>query len=571
MIKRILIVALCVIINLCVLVSCRTPIEQDTNSEQNQYEQFMTKLNPLIVEMDELFYREMDADGDGNTEIIAAFGHSEIESCFVLREQDGEIQLVKQDFLPEYGYFYRDMQLVQFTGSDLSYIAVGITNTANMSGLSIYRITENDVLYVDGAQSAVGVCDAYLSDKKEDGSYGGFTAEFASYDVLYYPTVVTSHFQNGDFDWKTSEVDVGEYPKTPADVVIHYLSLYCLHQRYFSDDIVERNQEIYTGWWDLSYVNEPGWIDALYHYILGIDSDSSVLTADEVITGQKAKVTIHFTDETTDTVILEFDMVLNNEKWHIESAKESVWVKSNGKSLVYETIDVEKKFYNESGDYMELLLQLPKLTGNYAGISKINNFFIGKEEYFYDDIDIDGNLKGLEEHRKEYPPEDDSERIKGASSGWYRSADYRFEAVIDNVISMSAWLNGGLGGVNWLGMEGNTFNLNTGKRLGLSDIFKVSEDKYMNIIYDFVSQKIAANISEALKMGNESMYWFDDAYSGEGYETIRQFNSDDFYLNEKALVVFYSKYTFSAGAAGLSLNIFEIPYDLIKDTLAIDL
>ena len=66
------------------------------------------------------------------------------------------------------------------------------------------------------------------------------------------------------------------------------------------------------------------------------------------------------------------------------------------------------------------------------------------------------------------------------------------------------------------------------------------------------------------------MYWFDDVYSGIGYETIRQFNPEDFYLSEKSLVVFYPKYTFSAGAAGLSLNIFEIPYDHINDILVIN-
>lgn len=275
-------------------------------SEQNQYAQIMAKLNPSIAEMEVLFYSEIDADGDGNIEIISAFGHGElIESCFVLREQDSEIQLVKQDFLPEYGYAHCDMQLARFKGSDLYYIVVGVTNTANMNGLSIYKITENDVLYVDGAQSAVGVCDAYLSDKKEDGTYGGFTAKFSSYDVLYYPTVVTYHFQYRDFNRKDSYVDVGEYSKTPTDVIIHYLSLYCLHQRYFSNDIVERNQEIYDGWWNLSYVDEPGWTNALYHYILGIDSDSSVITADEVITGRKAKVTVHYSDETKNIIILD--------------------------------------------------------------------------------------------------------------------------------------------------------------------------------------------------------------------------------------------------------------------------
>ena len=308
-------------------------LEQHATSEwqpvlvgQNQYVQFMTELNPSIAELDELFYHEMDVDGDGNMEIIAAFGASRgdplIETCFVLREQNGVIKLVKQNFFKESGYAYHGIQLVRFTDSDLYYIVVGITNTVNMNGLSIYKVIENDVLYVDGAQSAVGVCDVYLSDKKDDGSYGGFTAEFFSYDVLYYPTVVTYYFQNGVFNQQSAGVTVGEYPDTPTDVVIQYLSLYCLHQQYFSNDIIERCEEIFAEWLDFSNFFEHDWYDALFNYRFGFDSEFPFITADEAINGQNAKVTIYLNENTEQTTVYEFDMVTNNGKWQIVSKRE---------------------------------------------------------------------------------------------------------------------------------------------------------------------------------------------------------------------------------------------------------
>ena len=210
-------------------------------------------------------------------------------------------------------------------------------------------------------------------------------------------------------------------------------------------------------------------------------------------------------------------------------------------------------------------MKLPKLTGDYAGISQINKFFEAKEKSFYEEI-TNEFLEPLDMRRKDNPS---AEIIEGLRSNWGRVADYELESIFEEVISVSAWLNGGMGGVNWLGKEGDTFDLNSGKRLELSDIFKISEEQYMDIIYDYVSREIAG-IIEASKEGMES-YWFNDPYSGEGYETIRRFNPDDFYLAEKSLVVFYPKYTFASGAAGLSLNIFEIPYDDIRDVLAIDI
>jgi hypothetical protein len=62
---------------------------------------------------------------------------------------------------------------------------------------------------------------------------------------------------------------------------------------------------------------------------------------------------------------------------------------------------------------------------------------------------------------------------------------------------------------------------------------------------------------------------FDDAYFGDGYKSIRNFDPNDFYLSQNALVVFYQKYVLADGAAGPL--IFEIPYESISNILAIDI
>ena len=234
-----------------------------------------------------------------------------------------------------------------------------------------------------------------------------------------------------------------------------------------------------------------------------------------------------------------------------------------GTTVEFSTFELYRKFSNESGDFIELDLRLPKLTGDFAGIPIINEFFLEKEQQFYDELDIGGMLQSLEEDREIYPREG---VMEGLSGNWGRVAYYELAAFHENIVSIYAWLWGGLGGVSWLGMEGHVFDLDTGKRLELSDIFAVSEEYYLKLIYDYVSRDIAENL---LDPEYEDAYWFDDVDSGLGYETIRQFDPNDFYLADHSIVVFYPKYTFSSGAAGLSLNIFEIPYNDIGGALAI--
>lgn len=225
------------------------------------------------------------------------------------------------------------------------------------------------------------------------------------------------------------------------------------------------------------------------------------------------------------------------------------------KTVSFFTLDINKKYFNDIKGYVELKLKLPRLDGNYEGIPEINEYFAGKEEFFYDELPLDilkeANIK-----------------VEGEKDNWYRSADYKLEAVLGDIISISADLNGGAGGVGWAGIEGDTFNLNTGKKLSLSDIFKTSKDEYMNFIYNFVSEEITEIINDNSRSDSGSAFSFDYAYSGDGYESIRNFDPSNFYLTENYLVVFYPKYALTIGASG-PLK-FEIPIESISDMLAID-
>lgn len=218
---------------------------------------------------------------------------------------------------------------------------------------------------------------------------------------------------------------------------------------------------------------------------------------------------------------------------------------------------VNRKYSTKAGNYLELDLMLPKLSGSYGGIPAINDFFAGKEQVFYGDL----SFETLEQ------AETNGQSIRGKESGYFRSAYYTLTATLGDIVSFSAELNGGAGGVDWAGIEGNTFDLNTGKRLTLSDIFNTSYENYMGVILDIVSRKIAGEISAAKKNGYGSPYNFDDAYSGQGYESIRTLGAEDFYLTPNTLVVYYPKYTLSVGAAGP--QVFEIPFASIQDILGI--
>ena len=148
------------------------------------------------------------------------------------------------------------------------------------------------------------------------------------------------------------------------------------------------------------------------------------------------------------------------------------------KPAVFHVYDINKHYYGENASFLELDLKLPRLEGDYDGIPAINEYFAEKEPYFYEQLPWD-MLERL----------DASAAIEGKKDGYFVSAYYYLETQIGDIISIPAVLDGGAGGVSWAGMEGNAFNLNTGEKIELSDVFRVPEEEYLDYIYDYVSKQ----------------------------------------------------------------------------------
>ena len=227
--------------------------------------------------------------------------------------------------------------------------------------------------------------------------------------------------------------------------------------------------------------------------------------------------------------------------------------------IVFSVYEVEKRYYGDAGGFIELLLTLPRLDGDFTGIPAINQFFQEKEVYFYNQLPF-AYLGYADEV---------AWAIQGKGHNFYRSADYSFEVILGDIISITAYINGGAGGVPWDGLEGDTFDISTGRKLELSDVFSVSKEAYMEIIYDFVSEISLQRIEENVDAGYDSPYFFKNPHDEDGIEMIRNFNLEDFYLTENFLVVFYKKYALTSGASGVQK--FEIPYEEISNILAIDI
>lgn len=111
------------------------------------------------------------------------------------------------------------------------------------------------------------------------------------------------------------------------------------------------------------------------------------------------------------------------------------------------------------------------------------------------------------------------------------------------------------------GMHGNTeyfsdsFSLESGERLGLSDIFTVSADEYLDRIFREVLMQIRMDDSE----------YFGD-YEGS-VKTL--YNTEDFYLTADSIVVFYSGY--ALGPYSLGIPEYSISFEDLDDILTKEL
>jgi Protein of unknown function (DUF3298). len=240
------------------------------------------------------------------------------------------------------------------------------------------------------------------------------------------------------------------------------------------------------------------------------------------------------------------------------------------KWLASTTYPIYEKYYSDGsvyldskgGSYLELDLVLPRLAGDYPGIPAINAFFSGKEQFFYDELSFDTLVAIADSAAEAGRPEP---LIEGRKWNIFREAHYRLTARLGNIVSFAAELDGGAYGVSWAGIEGNTFDLVSGKKLELADLFCVSEAEYMEAVIRQV-----AEIADARCRAQGGIYWISFPLSDEGIESLRyRHDPVDFYLTDQSLVIFYQKYVLSIGAAGPQE--FEIPYESLTDILTEEL
>lgn len=107
-----------------------------------------------------------------------------------------------------------------------------------------------------------------------------------------------------------------------------------------------------------------------------------------------------------------------------------------------------------------------------------------------------------------------------------------------------------------------TFDVETGKMLTLSDIFGVSKEEVLEKVYEIVINQI----EQAKSKDNygEDVYYFD-----EYEENAKNYYSEnDFVLGPKGIIFYYQLYTLAPYAAGFPT--FELPYDEAGD-LAIEI
>lgn len=203
-------------------------------------------------------------------------------------------------------------------------------------------------------------------------------------------------------------------------------------------------------------------------------------------------------------------------------------------------------------------LTLPQLTGTYDGITAINTYYDNKEKEFIND------------KTSAYYPGTHAEN----GTDFFLKAHYSEAAVIGDIISISGDEDSSAGGVSNPVIYGDVFDLNTGKKISLDDIFNVDSKKYLSLIYDQVSKSIREEMVN--EKPSESRYTFNDdplssspgtVDSARAKKAISGFDPGDFFLTDKSLVVFYQKYTLGSGASGTFK--YEITFDSIADVLKI--
>lgn len=151
----------------------------------------------------------------------------------------------------------------------------------------------------------------------------------------------------------------------------------------------------------------------------------------------------------------------------------------------------------------------------------------------------------------------ESSRENGASFiPCYASENYTIQYSQNDALSVSRDINFYFGSVNVdANVKADTFDMKTGYRILLDNIFSVGEDAYLERLSKAVTGQIE-------KQGGVDAGYYDD-YASLSREFLMK---ENFYLTETGVVVFYPSITIAPQMLGICR--FEIPYSDLKDILS---
>lgn len=263
---------------------------------------------------DIVFEERGDIDLDGIEEVIIATGYDDVVSgVYCLKMKNQKVVGVKNNPAQEGGYAIYEVKLIKLQDSPQTYLYCGLTNYVNLYGFMVYELKGDELMQIAYSASPTGAGDDSLNDSDGDGQYDGYTQYRYSYDVLYYDTQRIYVWNGRQFVNEVTFVDVYEYPETPEDVVISYLSLRAINDGY-SEEIKERLLEMCKLSDEQITLDLEVWYRAAYNAYMGFEDTRMTCEVSE----REASVSIVHKDDDGNIHYLDSTLVYEDGKWVID-------------------------------------------------------------------------------------------------------------------------------------------------------------------------------------------------------------------------------------------------------------
>ncbi|MDP4109458.1 MAG: DUF3298 domain-containing protein [Bacillota bacterium] len=208
---------------------------------------------------------------------------------------------------------------------------------------------------------------------------------------------------------------------------------------------------------------------------------------------------------------------------------------------------------DEGEKLISIDLSLPKLGDNNVAGTNVNSYYDNVLQKYLDYAEYDLKPAALEQIKI-------SAEQGSVFNEYSLNSDYAVTLNTPEYLSVSREFDYYTGGAHpGMDLKAETFDMSNGGLMNLSDIFSVSSDVYLPIIYDEVITQIE---SPNAKPGKADLF--------ENYKELvkSSFDPADFYLTPDGITVFYQLYSIAPYAAGAQY--YTIPYDKFEGKLKIN-